>query len=178
MPKYISSQLSRLIRARAYAEGNLGVAKRELEKLRPTLQRLLKARREGQREVEKLNNEIKVLAPDLDTSKIQPRRNIRRRTWKYGEFTNFLLWYMNERIGTEVVTTELIAVTAKHFQIPLVPYANYDFHRRRVARILSEWVAGGLVERLHVPDGREEGRWRLLSPVAVQPRDRFNAREE
>jgi hypothetical protein len=125
---------------------------------RSTLQRLLKARREGQREVEKLNNEIKALAPALDTSEIQPRRNIRRRTWKYGEFTNFLLWYMNEKNGTEVVTTGLIAVTAKHFQIPLVPYANYDFQRKRVARTLSEWVSDGLVERLHMPDGREEGR--------------------
>lgn len=171
MARFISAELSHLIKARSYAEGHLETVNRKAEKLRPQVERLARAKKAVNREIKRLDQEIRRLAPDLDPTEIRPRKYIRRRTWKYGEFTRYLLWLMNQSNGAVIPTIDLVAATAREFKIPLKPYSEWDFHRKRVTGILCEWVEEGYVERLHKKDGTEEGRWRLIAPIAIRPRD-------
>lgn len=161
MARYISYELSALIRGRTHAKGRVTKAQNRIDRLKREIELSEEGCRVAQEEVDRLSAEIKRLAPNLDQNQIKATKKISPRRWRTGALNELLIRFLKEASG-ELRTSELMVMTARELGVPLTPQEYYDRHRDTIRRQLSRWASKGFIDRLNhpKPGEQEEARWR------------------
>lgn len=167
MAKFISAKLANLIRSRCRVKARINKLEARIDSIKQQLSNLERLQDGRLRKLERLDDEIRSLAPTINPNEIAAQKYSKRPHWPHGAFNAALVRFL-KAAPNGLSTTELMVYTANELKITLTPITNYVYHRERVRRQLSFWASKGYVLRLHDVNAKGvEGRWRILGPGPI-----------
>ncbi len=164
MAKYISAELARLIRSRAYASGALNKARREIAQLNHQLCELRDKEEDLAARLSNINIELGRYS-SINPARIRPiATNPHTSSIPRGVFTAELVRYMRQ-VKRPVSTYELEQYLLPVFGLsPRMAKERERLHRK-VRKCLRMISAKGAIRRLHDPesrDGKTVGLWQWI----------------
>lgn len=154
----VRTPLSRLIKARAYLDGNRLVLEKRIGTLKAelaTARRELKAMRDDATRVETQIIELS----GIDPADIRPIRALPRESDpKYGQFRSALIDLLKAANGP-ITTDALLAQLAERLQLSLATAADRKRAYSLVRRPLAKFAKRGAVIRLPSAKGDRHGTW-------------------
>lgn len=165
MANYVGATAARLVRRLAYAKGSLA----ELTRLTDHAQAKLSTAASGYKRLRSqcrdVRQHISALEAELSTVSTMPTAEIRavearpRRSGQiHGTIIAELVRLLREA-ERPLTTNEIVLAMANRFTISLETPKARKATRRTFTSKLRMLIRKGAVERLHDPDGSDEGRW-------------------
>jgi hypothetical protein len=154
----LGAHVSRLVRDRAYAGGELRSLQRRAKDLKSELQAVEERILEASRLITELDEAI-ASRSCIETALIRPIRLTPRRIGsRHGTFNATLVAFLRDA-GRPVLTSEVLQHMTEAFHLPTATAVERESTRRRIVRPMRNLVAKGVLERLHDVDGNTEGCW-------------------
>jgi hypothetical protein len=159
MARYISLDLARLIRDRAYTSGEIEKAARKAQALRSELAIVEAQHAQAKAELADIDARLKDY-PSIKPARIRViKGRPRRLKLTHGAFTREMVRYLREANGP-VSTYELRIHLSEVFGIQEgTTLAEREWFRKKVARRLRHIADKGALQRLHNPDANDIGVW-------------------
>lgn len=154
----VGARLSRLIKAKAYLEGNRLVLEKRIEELKAELSA---ARHELKRmQADTLDVEAQITGlSEIDPKDIRPIRNYHRKSdQKYGQFRCALIALLQSANGP-ITTDALLIQMAERMKLSLSTPADMKRARSQIRRPLALFAKRGAVMRLPTEEGERYGNW-------------------
>lgn len=167
MAKYISNELARLIRKRAYTKGTLSWLDREESKsiadfvqLRQTIRNLREKKRQTVAQLSVLDAEIARQA-DIDPDEIRGIRPTPHSGSRLGAIVRTIVRVLKDS-PIPVATPDIVAVLVTELGWPYQTIEEREMARRKVVQPLRVLVKKGAVERLHDTTKNKIGLWQWV----------------
>lgn len=167
MATSIGYAVSRLIRQRSYAGGELKRAEKKLEQATAVLRSAQAQHRAAKKEMQAVLKQIAELDGEIeaqsaiDVGDIYARKATpKRHTRKWGRHLVEIIHVLRAAEGKLVTTTQVVAHMADLYGLPQTTAEERRFARKWVTAKLSYLARRGAVERHHDLAGNSPGLWR------------------
>jgi hypothetical protein len=167
MAKYISNEVARLIRQRAYAKGALSSLDKEESKsladfvqLRQALLKLRQKKKKAIAHIAKLDAEITKLLP-VDPDDIRGIRHTPHSGAKHGAIVRTIVRVLKNSSGP-IQTPDIILIVVAELGWDFDTPDAREVARRRVIKPLQVMAKKGVVTRLHDATENKVGAWKWV----------------